>query len=383
MSTKTPAPTLEILSDSEQSHNAVCCVCNREFDPSVLIEFTGELYCGDCFDRETVECSRCGERIHYDDNAGNDDLPLCSGCYDEHYVRCEHCGNVIRRIDAYFNDCSDPFCEDCYYSDESDSAIEDYFYKPSPIFYGEGDRFFGVELEVDEGGECDDNAEIVINIANRDCDRIYCKHDGSLNDGFEIVTHPMTLEYHVNSMPWSAVMDKLLHMGYLSHQASTCGLHIHVNRTAFGETNDEQDECIGRLLYFFEKHWDELLKFSRRTQRQLDRWAARYGYKDHPKEMLEHVKKGASYGRYVCINLLNHDTIEFRIFRGTLKLNTLIATLQLVNRVCNVAIFMSDDEVRQMSWTTFVSGCTEPELIQYLKERRIYINDLIETEDEI
>lgn len=27
---------------------------------------------------------------------------------------------------------------------------------------------------------------------------------------------------------------------------------------------------IARILYFFEKHWKELLKFSRRTQRQLD-----------------------------------------------------------------------------------------------------------------
>lgn len=178
-------------------------------------------------------------------------------------------------------------------------------------------------------------------------------------------------------------MDEALSMGYLSHQANTCGLHVHVNRTSFGETVAEQDACIARILYFFEKHWDELLKFSRRTARQLDRWAARYGYKDHPKDMLEHAKKGASCGRYYCINLQNYETIEFRIFRGTLKYNTLIATLQLVNRVCEVATFMSDDEIRQMSWTTFVSGCTQPELVQYLKERRLYINEPIETEEEI
>ena len=39
------------------------------------------------------------------------------------------------------------------------------------------------------------------------------------------------------------------------------------------------------------------------------------------------------------MNLTNDDTIEFRMFRGTLKFNTLIATLQLVDRVCDVAIF--------------------------------------------
>lgn len=42
-----------------------------------------------------------------------------------------------------------------------------------------------------------------------------------------------------------------------------------------------------------------------------------------------------------CVNLLNYDTVEFRIFRGTLKLNTIFATLQLVDRLCDVATFLS------------------------------------------
>ena len=156
-----------------------------------------------------------------------------------------------------------------------------------------------------------------------------------------------------------------------------------MNRNAFGSTEDEQEACIARVLYFFEKHWEELLKFSRRTQRQLDRWAARYGYKEQPREILEHAKKGYHGGRYTCVNLQNDSTIEFRMFRGTLKLNTLIATLQLVERICEVAICLSDEEVKNMSWSTFVSGCQAPELVQYLKERRIYVNDVVAAEEEI
>lgn len=82
-------------------------------------------------------------------------------------------------------------------------------------------------------------------------------------------------------------------------------------------------------------------------------------------------------------NLTNKSTIEFRIFRGTLKYNTLIATLQLLDRICDVALFMSDEELKAMSWTTFVSGCTQPELVQYLKERRLYVNEPIESEAEV
>lgn len=57
-------------------------------------------------------------------------------------------------------------------------------------------------------------------------------------------------------------MRKAVQMGYTSHQAGTCGLHVHVNRNAFGETEAQQDAAIARILYFFEKNWEELLKFS-------------------------------------------------------------------------------------------------------------------------
>ena len=37
-------------------------------------------------------------------------------------------------------------------------------------------------------------------------ERLYCKHDGSLSNGFELVTHPMSLEYHQEEMPWPEVL---------------------------------------------------------------------------------------------------------------------------------------------------------------------------------
>lgn len=127
----------------------------------------------------------------------------------------------------------------------------------------------------------------------------------------------------------------------------------------------------------------ELLKFSRRTQRQMDRWAARYGYRDQPMEILEHAKKGVHAGRYTCVNLTNPDTVEFRIFRGTLKTNTIFAALQLVDRVCDAACFLSDEELKSLSWTSFAAGCTQPELVAYLKERRLYVNEPVAAEEEV
>ena len=214
-------------------------------------------------------------------------------------------------------------------------------------------------------------------------ERLYCKHDSSLSNGFELVTHPMSLEYHQEEMPWPEVLHTARSLGYRSHQTQTCGLHVHVSRKAFGETEEEQEPAIARILYFVEKHWEELLKFSRRTPRQLERWAARYGYKDRPQEILEHAKKGSHAGRYSCVNLENRATIEFRMFRGTLKLNSLLATLQMVDHICSVALHLSDGACKDLSWTTFVTGCHEPELVQYLKERRLYVNEPVEGGEEI
>lgn len=189
----------------------------------------------------------------------------------------------------------------------------------------------------------------------------------------------MSLDYH-KDFCWEDTMHHAVRLGYRSHQTSTCGLHIHINRNSLASDREEQDEIISRILYFVEHHWNEMLKFSRRTEYTMNRWAARYGYENSPKAIMDKAKK--SYGRYVAVNLCNYHTIEFRLFRGTLKYNTLIATLELVNKICELAVLMNDDEIAKLSWSEFVAGITEPELIQYLKERQLYINEKITSEEE-
>ena len=118
------------------------------------------------------------------------------------------------------------------------------------------------------------------------------------------------------------------------------------------------------------------MRFSRRTESQMSRWAARYGYKNKPKEILDHAKSSGD-NRYTCVNITNWNTIEFRMFRGTLKYNTLIATLELVNQICEYAIRHSDDDLAKISWSEFVISLDKDdcaELISYLKQRRLYVN---------
>ena len=357
----------------------VCRFCGSAFGAAQLCLTDGQAQCPDCLTAHTVLCGACGARIWLDDNARDLNTPLCRNCYDGRYENCVRCGSPVRSDAArYLRDDPDgeePHCDGCYRSRTRRGAIN-----------GASPRYLGVELEIHGAGNSIEQANRLLALCSAGGEFISCRHNGSLDDGFEIVTRPMTCEFHRRELPWAAVLAEAAAMGYTSHKSRNCGLHVHVNRTAFGDAEAEQDVPIARILYFFEKHWEELLKFSRRTEHQLKRWAARYGYREQPMDILARAKKGHGGGRYSSVNLQNRDTVEFRIFRGTLKYNTLIATLQLVDQLCDVAIRLSDEELKALSWTSFVSGLSagaQPELIQYLKERRLYVNEPVNAEEDL
>lgn len=366
-----------------EDNKLYCSHCGALITTDDYEEINGEIVCTSCYEHHTTTCDRCGNTIWIDDGYGDEYTTLCHHCYENHYTRCSCCDALLHEDDAYHLDGYD-YCSECYHDEVDKSrSIHDYGYKPEPIFYGDSKRYFGIELEIDGAGKDDDNAEELLKIANSDgnSEHIYIKGDGSLDDGMEIVTHPMSLEYH-KTFCWEDIMKKAIYLGYRSHQTSTCGLHIHVNRNCFGEDREEQDVVIARILYFVEHHWNELLRFSRRTEYSMNRWAARYGFEKTGREILDKAKKG-NLGRYAAVNLMNYMTIEFRLFRGTLKYNTFIAALELVDAICDLAINLSDEGITKMSWSEFVDTITESELIQYLKERRLYINEEIETQEDM
>ncbi len=356
----------------------ICFECGAQLTEGNEHIFEGKVMCESCLEQHTTVCEHCGERIRNDDAEGDEHITLCYRCFENHYTTCERCGRIIHHDYANYDDDEDlPYCDTCF-AKLNRRYIHAYNHKPSPIFYGEGHLFMGVELEIDGGGEIGDHAREIMSLVNMDDDHLYCKHDGSLNDGFELVSHPMTLDYHLYDMDWRAVLEKAVELGYSSHNTSTCGLHIHCSRKAFGEEYEEQEPAIGRVVYFVEKHWNELVKFSRRKPSNLNRWAARYAtISGTAKETYEKAKNKYT-DRYVAVNLQNYATVEFRMFRGTLRYQTFIATLQLVEEICSLAIALTDAEMESLSWSDFVSVIDKeekPELIAYLKSKRLYVNE--------
>lgn len=340
-----------------------------------------EWWCADCVENYAVQCQHCHECVH-EDYALQDDFgtQLCSDCYDDYYRTCNDCGRIIHEDDARWDDDDEyAYCHDCYQHLFSDRAIQRYGYKPEPIFgYRRGEDAstaltFGLELEVDDGDEpAEDTAQAVIEAAEG---RVYCKHDGSLDSGFEIVSHPGTLAHHTYETRWRAITSICKKAGFRSHDTSTCGLHIHVGRSGLGSDWDERQASGNKLVLLANTLRDELKTFSRRTQETLERWAdlpclnLRPGMSDH--ELCEQAERFGAYTRYVGINRQNGSTIEFRIFRGTLERDTILASIQLVHNLCRYAMTHTPTECTTCTFRDIVSVQPFGELVAYSIKRNL------------
>jgi hypothetical protein len=260
------------------------------------------------------------------------------------------------------------------------TRLNDYNTKPNPKFKGNREHsyingYLGFELECEpteiedwDDINTDETCEEVCAIMGRD---VYCKYDGSLESGIEIVSHPMTLEYLENTrFDFARMSDYLVEDGWRSHDAPNCGLHFHVSRTALG---DNPDAAEARIMYLFEKFWNKIVKFSRRKDSELH-WCDRNfgGARCTINECayIANNQKGWGHSsRYHAINVTNDDTIEFRIFKGTLKPNTYRASVEFCLRVVD---YILHTEENTETWKGFMTYKQLPQsMVQYMTERHM------------
>lgn len=252
-------------------------------------------------------------------------------------------------------------------SDIQPKHINSWDYIPKEFVFhrikNEEELYLGVELEVDSGGEDEDKAKYVCDMMNCNDENIYCKHDGSLSKGFEIVTHPCTLEYH-KQLDYENMFDWLIKTGYRSHDTSTCGMHVHINRSYFGNDKLTRDLCISKLLYLFEKYWDKVELIARRSS---NRFARRFLLEEDETPIDLYAKSQAS-DKYGAINLKHKDTVEIRIFKGTLNYSTYISTLEFVSVMARIAKETDIYEIQFVTWDKIKSRFSN-ELNKYIFDR--------------
>ena len=334
-----------------------------------------------CCEDEFVYCDGCGH-YHYSCDVnmyrvGYDWYCEESAVEEGYYMYCESCGDLTDTDDLLYHERSDAYyCEYCYPSD--DSIINDWHYhKDEELQFNKTDAdsedalFFGLELEIDGRNiSWSDNIESAEHIRENyfNEDEMYFEEDGSLWNGFELITQPMTYNFiQEKEDDFENMCNYLVRNNYTGEDNSTAGLHIHVSR------ENISDKAVDNLVYFLENNLEDILILSRRGQK-FSRFASSFCFDDIDNYRRHKDAEGDldfdrvmncyhrnEGNRYKILNTNNYSTIEFRLFKSTLESEKLLATIDFVN---TLVLMAQGGSLR--SWHTV------EDIIIYSDSKRLY-----------
>lgn len=320
---------------------AECCGADDEDECEYL--FSDEL--------NLVECDHCNELefSDYTSSAYGRYDTVCRACIEDHctwldrydeYVLsdevrdaidedgedvsiCLHDGNFVwdsglrtyRHVD---------YEEEDEEEEEEPSVIQSYHsskrlqWPQADDWTAKHNRFFGVELEVEVHNNDSEFKARQLHEAINDQqmgNKVFFERDGSVPSGFEIISQPMSLP--AQRQLWSWLNNKELTKHLKSHNTSTCGLHVHVSRDGLTPLQ------IAKIVAFVNAPDNEPLIFA---------IARRYaeGY-CRIKDKSKIGKAHQSDDRYEAVNVTNSKTIEFRVFKGSLKYESIVAAIEFAN----------------------------------------------------
>ena len=301
----------------------------------------------------------------------------CSNCQDNH----EHFSDTLSRSGIRLRGDMIIGSSGKEYNYYDGHGIDSYDYKPDFHLYhlqdeSDSDLHLGAEIEIDKGGENHNKSRALTAILGSDS---YAMHDGSLSDGFEIATMPASLNYHMNYINYQDAFDAASKLGYRAHDTSTCGLHVHINRRFFGSAKATQNIKAAYMTLILERNWNEVVKFSRRDYHHIEEWADKRDlsddlYSDDTDEDITRKFYDKYDAKYVAVNTQHSNSFEIRIFRGTLRYETYIATLQFVSNLAHIAKECTTlTRAQQITFDDIVNYKRHPELINYLATRGMQV----------
>lgn len=191
---------------------------------------------------------------------------------------------------------------------------------------------------------------------------IYSTHDSTVQIEFD--TMPCSLEFHKNKMNYREMFEYLDKEGYKGHDCETAGLHIHANRSYLGKSRISQELVISKILYIIEKFNDEICVIARRD----NDYSEFAGEKQNEDSIVELYGKYKDKGKRAALNLQHKDTIEFRMFKSTLKYETFILTLEFVKDIIDYAKSVDIEEIELAKWSDLMN-CFSSELRKYYEFR--------------
>lgn len=261
-------------------------------------------------------CNRCNECIITDNLVKRYRNNYCKKCFEQLFYICKQCNSVLSVNDFNYKG----ICSGCFYGKQI------YYpgYKPEFSFYKqdkEQDEYIGIELEI-QGNKIREFSEII-----KDNNFFYCKKDGSLYKGVEIVSHPATFQYHKNNQ-WKNIFDILTELRI--RDTRNCGLHFHVGKKCLSNSDIYNiDYIINNNVCLMEKYGGRCFNsYCNRIRKSIHEWG-----------MIN-----TSYHCSAC-NLENKSTVEIRFCKSTNDYNIFVERLKFIYSLIQFSKNITNKEV--------------------------------------
>lgn len=225
------------------------------------------------------------------------------------------------------------------------------------------ERYLGIEIEY----QVDKTKQGILYVGDKLKQHAMMKRDGSISNGFEIVSCPATYEVH---MPfYKSFLDDL--PDYIKPHLS-CGMHVHINRRALTNMG------AGKFTEFMNRADNEKFIYLM-AGRGANNYQSRSNYVNiktpFQVEKQRRVSDYVNTNRYNVVNLYNKNTIELRIFASPKNYKEFTRRMQFVKAMVEYCqpCQSSKSLATQTHWTSFVEWLNKQqkefkELITYIKE---------------
>jgi hypothetical protein len=335
-------------------------------------------------------CEDCSDYCHSDEENGiySGDSSVCDSCCEHNYTYSERQDRYISNEDWDNEQAEDEEEEEPEYEHIGGyhSSKRNLGHIPSSYDLRSPRVLLGLELEieVDDNYDKDTRAKVLLDGMSdyKDEDNIrhtYClmEEDGSLENGFEMVTAYTGLDVHKAQLQYF----KNRTAGLTSHDTSTCGLHVHVCKSSMTTLH-----AAKMVLFINDPENIGLVKaIARRSNASYSKIKNKKDDKHWLKDSVHSSKdkdeqiRRMNSDRYEALNFKNDRTIEFRLFKGTLKYETMIACLEFSFACWH---FTASASTSELTTSKFLEFICMPEhrkdtrfLRAYLKEKGYALAD--------
>jgi len=382
---------------------------DRDNTDSMTDTGNDEYLCNDCIG-EAFECDDCSDILHTDEaryvGGWRSERVVCDDCYEGSYFYCEGCDESMSLdmygSDGYCNECEDEDscdCGECGNSSDDHEGIRRWGDTPDLIFHdtpfigpvqasyqlaarGQSHQpapnkyYLGMEIELSHtrGG-------IIADFVNKHHDMMWATTDATVDDGFEVVTMPLTFDAWRDSFPWGEWTTDIHDVVPNQEGYTDNGIHVHISRSAFANSKGRVlASHLYKFMQFIRVNEDAIMTLAGRGTHSYCRWDQQRDARDSMNDAKASTST-RNYERYRPINTQNRQTIELRFFDGRSDPVFMKRAIQFIHSVCEFTRHGNANSDRTWEvYTTWVSerNDTYPELNAYLnqKARRLLMGAL-------